>query len=768
VLRTVSQYEIRRKIGEGGMGVVFEGWDRRLGRHVAIKTLRDATESENAKTRLWSEARSLARVSHPCICQIYDVLEEGPDLFLVLEFLEGQSLADRLNSGPIPNKEAITIEQQILEALQALHALGIVHRDLKPSNVFLTPHGIKLLDFGLARTTAIISEVGQVETNTALTAPGLIVGTPHYMAPEQARSSMVGPSADIFAAGCILYEMLAGKRAFDGASVIDVLYFVLHHDPPPLVGSREIEAVDAIIRRAIAKPPEERYASARQMLEALNSVSLSSSGEMRARASTVTRLIALPFRWLKDDEETSFLAHSLPDAISNSLSGIDHLIVRSSLVANRFADATDLKRIASEAGVDAILAGSLMRMNNRIRLSCQLIEAPSGTVLWSETLNSPLQDLFTIEEELCKQIVQALMLPLTERERDILHRNVPRSPKAYECYLRANQISTVRSLQSMKQARGLYLQCLDEDPDYAPAWAQLSRTKRFIEKFGEAGDQHFPSADDALQRAFALNPDLAVAHNLYTPVQCDQGQAVPAMQRLLKRACFRRNDPDLFTGLVQACRYCGELEASVVAHQRAQTLDQNVVTSVAHTYFVLGDYEKALSFYGTKVGFYMDCAALAALGDREEALSRLRHRDQAGGTTGSIRPIMQSLKAYLEGNFAECLTMIEDGASQPHNDPESFFYMARQLAQIEQPERSIEMLSKVLEKGFVCAAALEKDPWLARVRLLPAYTQLLAVAQTRRIEAHQTFLDAGGPELLNLNNVPAIATATLRTDLRPQ
>ncbi len=751
VLQAISQYEIRRKVGEGGMGVVFEGWDSRLGRHVAIKTLRGATESAEAKIRLWSEARSLARVSHPGVCQIFDVLEQGPDLYLVLEFLEGRSLADRLGSGAMNAAEAIKIERQVLEALEALHSLGIVHRDLKPSNVFLTPHGVKLLDFGLARTNPVATEVSQAETATALTAPGFIVGTPQYMAPEQARGIAVGPAADIFAAGCILYEMLAGKRAFDGASAVDILYSVLHHDPPPLSGSREIEALERVIRRAIAKRPDDRYLTASIMLEELNAVPAASSNAVRPKVSTVTRLIALPFRWLKEDEETAFLAHSLPDAISNSLSGIDHLIVRSSMLATRFAATADLRQIATDAGVDAILAGSLMRIGNRLRLTCQLVEAPSGTVLWSETLNSPLQDLFTIEEELCKKIVQALLLPLTERERDILGRDVPRNPKAYECYLRANQIASVRSIDSMKRARTLYLQCLDADPDYAPAWAQLARTKRFIEKFGEIADQHFPSADDAFQRAFALNPDLAIAHNLYTPVQCDQGQAATAMHRLLTRACFRRNDPDLFAGLVQACRYCGELQASVAAHERAQSLDPNILTSVPHTYFLLGEYEKSLACYGTKVGFYLDCAALVAMGDRDEALSRLRSREDSGSASGGIRAIMQSLRYYLEGNFAECLKAIDAGESHAKTDPESFLYMARQLAMIQQPERAIRALYHVIERGFVCASAIESDPCFAGLRSSPGYDELLALARTKRREAHQIFLDAGGPELLSVS-----------------
>jgi non-specific serine/threonine protein kinase len=760
-MQAISQYEIRRKVGEGGMGVVFEGWDSRLGRHVAIKTLRSATESEAAKNRLWCEARSLARVSHPRVCQIYDVLEQGPDLYLVLEFLEGQSLADRLGSGAMTAGEVVRVEAQVLEALEALHELGIVHRDLKPSNVFLTPHGVKLLDFGLARTNPV-SELGHGETATALTAPGLIVGTPQYMAPEQARGSVAGPAADIFAAGCILYEMLAGKRAFDGVSAVDILYSVLHHDPPPLSGSREIEAIERVIRRAIAKRPDDRYPTARKMLEELNAVPAAGSNAVRPKVSTVTRLIALPFRWLKEDEETAFLSHSLPDAISNSLSGIDHLIVRSSLLATRFAGSSDLRQIATDAGVDAILAGSLMRVGNRLRLTCQLVEAPSGTVLWSETLNAPLQDLFTIEEELCKKIVQALLLPLTERERDLLQRDVPRSPKAYEHYLRANQMATVRTLDHMKKARGLYLQCLDDDPDYAPAWAQLARTKRFIEKFGEAGEQHFPLADDAFQKAFALNPDLAIAHNLYTPVQCDEGQAATAMHRLLTRACFRRNDPDLFAGLVQACRYCGELEASIAAHTRAQSLDPNILTSVPHTYFLLGEYAKTLECYGRKVGFYLDCAALAALGDREEALARLRSREESGAATGGIRAIMQSLRYYLEGNFVECLKAIDAGASDARTDPETFLYIARHLALIEQTERAVQVLFHVIEKGFVCAATIENDPCFASLHSSPGYDQLLTLAQLRQREAHQIFLDAGGPELLNLT--PADAPLTQPTD----
>lgn len=746
---TIGHYRIVRKIGEGGMGVVYEANDERLGRAVAIKTIRGSQQSGDARQRLWREARSLARVNHPYVCQLFDVGEDGETLFLVLELLEGQSLAGRLKGGPLPAGETVQIVGQILEALHALHNMEIVHRDLKPSNVFLTPHGVKLLDFGIARSAgaARLGEAERTRTAATFTDPGSIVGTPHYMAPEQASGQVAGPAADIFAAGCILYEVLAGKRAFDGGSSVDVLYAVMHHNPPLLGGTREIEALDQVIRRALAKRPQDRYASAREMLEAVSAVSLSTSAANAAPTRTIRRLIALPLRVLRKDEETDFLAYSLPDAISSSLSGADGMIVRSSLVAARFAGPTDPKRVAAEADVDAILTGSLMRVGDQLRLSYQLVDAPSGTVTWSDTVIVSMQDLFHVQDELSRRIVKSLMLPLSEREHRILRHDIPASAKAYEYYLRANQIAAVRTLDNMSLARDLYLQCLEEDPEYAPAWARLGRVYRFIEKFGQEADENLKRAGEAFRKAFSLNPDLPTTHNLYTQIECDQGRALPAMLMLLDRARFRRNDADLFAGLVQACRYCGELTASIAAHDRARLLDPHVVTSVAHTYFLLGDYRKTLDWYG-KSSYYLDCAALAALGDDETALARLREREQAGGATGAVPALMRSLRAYLERNFDECLRAIEIGEALTRRDIEVPYYISRHLSRINKPERAIVVLSSTIDSGYLCGPALLRDPWLESIRSSPGFPELLQKTEQRRSEVHAAFLAVGGQEIL--------------------
>ncbi len=750
MLETIGHYRVKQKIGQGAMGVVYEAWDDRLQRPVAIKTIEEANEDSAARARFWREARSLACINHPNVCQIYDVLEERGLLILVMELLAGHSLADQLRRKTIDAREALEIVRQVLRALQAAHDLGIVHRDLKPSNVFLTQHGVKLLDFGLARTTNATLSGDPDRTASADSMAGAVVGTPSYMSPEQASGLPVGPSSDIFSMGCIFYELLTGKRPFEGNTVVDVLYAVCHHNPPPLSGSREIEAVDQIIHRALAKQSGDRYASAREMLAALDVITLSGMTAVAPRTRTVSRIIVLPFRAPKSDEGTDFLTFSLPEAIGNSLSAINNLIVRSSFVAARFEGQPDPKRVAIEADVDAFLTGSLLRVGDRFRLTCQLIEAPGGTMLWSETADSSLSDLFNVQDELCERILRSVQVPLEEREGRASRRDVPASASAYECYLRANQIAAVRTLDNMSIARDLYLHCLDESPGYAPAWARLGRIYHFLGKFGDDIHGNEERSEEAFNRAFALNPDLAIAHNFSTPAECDQGHAKRAMVRLLERTRFRRNDAELFAGLVQACRYCDELDASIAAHLRGRHLDPHLTTSVAHTYFLLGDFAGTIEFYGKKGGYYLDCAALAAMGENEKALTMLSERERIGGATGAVRAVMRSLRAYLEGNREECLDAIVSAEDTLPADPEILFYAARQLARINETSRAISFLSRTLDRGFLCTSAAGRDAWLASLQSDPNYAPFIQKAEQCRRETHAAFLATGGVEVISI------------------
>src|SRR5215203_4581337 len=352
------------------MGIVYAARDPRLDRTVALKMIRRATGDPDAAERLRREARAAASVSHPNICQLYDVGEQDGDFFIAMEYLEGESLATRLARGPVPPREAVPICLAVLAALEALHSRGLMHRDLKPSNIFLSPHGVKLLDFGLA------CAIDMVDTETRLTQPGTVLGTPQYFSPEQVLGQTIDARSDLFAIGSVLYEMLTGRLPFSGASVPQLAHAIAYEHPPALGGSPAIATIDRVIHKAIAKRPQDRYASAAAMAEDLRAaVQLVDSSTASNTIRPMTRLIVLPFRLLRSDPEIDFLAFSLPDALTTSLSGLGSLVVRSSLTASSLAtDTMDLQTIASKADVDAVLTGTLLRANDQVRVTTQLAE----------------------------------------------------------------------------------------------------------------------------------------------------------------------------------------------------------------------------------------------------------------------------------------------------------------------------------------------------------------------------------------------------------
>ncbi len=255
------------------------------------------------------------------------------------------------------------------------------------------------------------------------------MGTPRYMAPEQVVGEAVDARSDLFAAGAILFEMLAGRPAFGGRTIVEILHATLHEQPPALTGSPAVAAVDRVIRRALAKQPAERPASADSMAEELRAVRGVDSDDTPALAQTLTRLVVLPFRVLRPDAETDFLAFSLPDAISTSLSGIGSLIVRSSAIAARFAgEAPDLKAVAAEADVDRVVMGTLLRSGDQLRAVAQLVEAPGGTLITSQTVQSSLGDLFRLQDDIARRVVEALSLPLAGAARVSRTRRAARAP----------------------------------------------------------------------------------------------------------------------------------------------------------------------------------------------------------------------------------------------------------------------------------------------------------------------------------------------------
>jgi serine/threonine protein kinase len=746
---SIGPYRVLCKVGEGGMGVVYKAEDQRLQRFVALKVIREFVGDSSRRSRFWQEARAAAQVAHPNACRIYDISEEQDRLVLVMEFIEGESLARRIERGSLPAQEAVQIALALLSALEAFHKKGIVHRDLKPGNIVLSDGVTKLLDFGIAKHVSLNSKEETLATLGDATAPGIFLGTPRYASPEQFRGQAVDARSDLFSMGVILFEMLTGQPPFAGETFGELAHAVLQGSPPALSGSPAIAAMGRIVHRALSREPQDRYASAEAMAADLRATLQMDGIETKARAHPLRRIIVLPFRMLRPSEDVQFLAYSLPEAITGSLAGLENVVVRSSIVASQYStEAPDLQKIAKEAEVDVVLTGALLSVGERLRITTQLMEAPSGTVLWSHSSQASNRELLELHDDLVDRVVQSILPSLTAQEHQSLQRDRPASATVYQLFLQANEFS--RRWENVPGAIEMYERCVTLDPSYAPAWARLGRARWVSDKYNLGSLEGLRAADEAFQTALRLNPNLTLAHNLYTHVQVDQGRALDAMKRLLDRAQGRRSDAELFAGLGHVCRYCGLLQPALVAHQEARRLDPLIPTSVMHTYFMLGDYQRALESSGSDYGYGMGLV-LAMLGRVEEAVSTLRQRELAKPwRLGQL--YLTSLRTLLEGNREESIAVSDELIQATFRDPEGMYYLARQLGYLGEEARALDMLSRAIDNGFFCHQAMLRDPWLDALRGRNEFTALLNKALQLHREALTAFLAGGGTALLGIHS----------------
>jgi serine/threonine protein kinase len=727
------------------MGVVFAAHDERLDRPVAIKRLRPDTGDGQERERLWREARTAASVSHPNICQLYEIDSDGDELFLTMELLDGEALSTRLTRGPLPPSEAGQVALSVLSALGALHQKGIVHRDLKPSNIFLAQHGVKLLDFGLARPFA-----GSLDVTIAdLTMPGVVMGTPRYMAPEQIDGGVVDARSDLFVLGSVLYEMVAGKPAFTGSSVFSVARAITSEEPAALGGSSGIVALDRVIHRALRKKPADRYQSAAAFGQDLRAALLAIDSASISPVRPITRLVVMPFRVLRPDPSIDFLAFSLADAVSSALSGLRSVVIRSTAAASRFATETpDLPVLAAALDVDVVLLGSMLSSGGQVRVTAQLVQVPSGTVMRAITSQSPADEIFQLQDALAKQIVDSLALSLTSREQDRINKDTPADAEAYELYLRANRLQL--DVSTWSEALDLYRRSVDRDPQFAPAWARLGRCYRLIGKFGDSANAEVNATlgRQAIERALAINGELSVAHQFYAYVEVEAGHARQAMVRLLNRVRQAPSEPELFAGLVHACRYCGLLEASVAAYERAQRLDPTVVTSVAQTFLLMGQWERALAVDRSEPSIARP-SALYQMGRIDEALAMIRPYLERK-LHPQLRTALNIMQAAFESRWEDVIAHIGMLVNSGFTDPEGYFHWAGALAVAGDRDGALEMLERTVEAGFYPATAFVTFPNLDPLRTTSDFRHIVRRAEERHREAVEAFRTADGPQLLGL------------------
>jgi serine/threonine protein kinase/tetratricopeptide (TPR) repeat protein len=528
------------------MGEVYRARDSRLDREVAIKVLAGHLASDPASlARFELEAKAVATLNHPNILAIHGFGDHAGISYAVMELLEGETLRGRLSRSAPPWPAALEIAIAIAEGLSAAHAKGIIHRDIKPENVFLTSDGrVKILDFGVARRTCP-AEASE-EPSLTLTLPGAVIGTVAYMSPEQARGLPVGTSSDIFSLGCVLYEMLAGRQAFGRATSADTVAAILHEDPPRVSGTgRQIPAeLQRVVAHCLEKDPQARFQSARDLGFHLRAVASRDAGSPNSPYEAIDSLAVLPFVNAGGNPDTEYLSDGITESLINSLSQIPRLRVVPRSKAFRYkGQEIDARKVGRQLKVSALLTGKVLHRGETLNVQVELVDVARESQLWGERFQRAVSDIFTVEEEIARQISEKLRLQLSGADRERLVKRNTHNTEAYQLYLKGRYHWNKRTGEGLKKAVQYFQQAVESDPGYAVAYAGLADGYMVLSFFFPNPSLGFGArAKAAALKALEIDADLAEALTALGLIQGCLNWEWTDGERSLRRAIERKPD----------------------------------------------------------------------------------------------------------------------------------------------------------------------------------------------------------------------------------
>jgi serine/threonine protein kinase len=651
----LGPYEIVAPLGSGGMGVVYKARDTRLDRIVAVKVLPDLFADDfQFRDRFQREARAIASLSHPHICTLHDVGEQAGHRFIVMEYLEGETLAARVLRERIPYHTLLAWSVQLADALSAAHQKRILHRDLKPANLFITTSGaMKILDFGLAKRTDDSPDVGPTVAGTRV---GTAIGTVAYMSPEQARGEPLDGRSDLFSLGAVLYEAATGQPAFTGATSAAVFEAIFSRD----ISRRAIPSpfpagFAAVVERLLAKRPSDRYASAGDLAAALRDLTAKRDSEIsRAAASApavIPSIAVLPFADMSAQKDQEYFCEGMAEELINALAKLQGLRVASRTSAFRFKGAADIQKVSQDLGVDTVLEGSVRTAGTRLRVSAQLVNAANGYQMWSERFDRHLEDVFEIQDEIARAIVDALRVKLLGDQNAALVKRGADNVEAYQLCLKARYYWHRWTDDGFRKAFELFEEAVQADARCALAHFGLADCYTAAGSSGLIGPEFHAKADALFETAIALDPDLAEAYAILGILRGLAGgwDWLRSEELFVRALSLNPRSAHVHSAYSLHLVVTDRVDQAVREAREAVQLDPLLASwhvFDAHIHYLAGSYEKAVR--AADLGLDLDARNWWAQDTR--ALSMTALGDPVRAVDG-YRPQLATTTPYAMGNY---------------------------------------------------------------------------------------------------------------------
>lgn len=737
----LGPYEIGIALGAGGMGEVYRALDTRLGRTVAIKVLPPHLSNDpNLQQRFLREARTISALQHPHICTLFDVGSQDGRDYLVMEYLEGESLAERLARGPLPGDQTLQTAMEIADALQEAHRQGFIHRDLKPGNIMLTNLGAKLMDFGLAKLLEEEPRNGDDSPTLSRAVTG-VVGTAAYMSPEQALGQALDQRSDLFSFGIVLFEMITGRHPWQRGAVVEMVHAIIHDDPPALPSAiQNLGDMEKIIHRTLQKSADDRYDSASDLLLDLRGIYGLPRTPVAAAVQEEKSIAVPPFVFLTTMEEKESLSLGFADALITSLGQLEGLRVPPTAAILKYAAGSDPLQIGRELRVRYVLQGNIQMIGGHWRVSIQLLDTLSRKTMLSEKHDFNLNDVFEVQDEIAKQVAASLQQrfqPNVRKARD----RYSTDPRAYGMYLQGLDASYGDAPEDLDDAIRCFTAAIERDADFALAHAMLAYASAARYFSYESRYKWLQMAERHCERALQLDPDLpeavmARAYILWTPHRNFRHRE--AIADLKKSIAMQPNLDHAHNRLGTILAHTGQLQQAIEAWKAGRRINpQNVGHyNSAQAYIWGGQYEKAAevleSFYQAKptnrtcLWFRPQPPLLTGQLEKASTLVAKALEVYPG------EPMIVSLQGLVQAHLGQT-DLARQAATKACSSSLSFGHMHHTHYQIAcihavlgDKQSAMHWLERAVETGFPCWPFFLRDPSLDNLRGLPEFEDLVA------------------------------------------